>query len=79
VMWRNKIKEAKLEEYSNDPSSLDPDEAEKYRKSADAKLNFNKQRNGEWEGSSRLFWASGPMQYRSADLVAPIEYIKGGR
>lgn len=54
VVWRNKRKEVELRKKPNDPDWLARE---------DARLNVDKQRNGEWEGQIALWFDPGSMSY----------------
>ena len=72
TIWRNKDKEAKLQ---NSEKLSDPDMADALGE-PDGVLFCNKQRNGEWEGQRLLFWDNISNQFLQEKGEMPAKYSK---
>lgn len=66
IVWRNKVKERKLEKNMDDQEALD---------SPDCILACAKQRNGKWEGKIGLWFEKNCFQYLSRPSDRPHEYV----
>ena len=63
MVWANKAKAAKLEQFPHDEEALSQ---------PDARVSVEKQRNGAWEGAVKLWWDAGSLRFLD-ERNSPLE------
>lgn len=68
-VWRNKIKEEKMQKAKTD------EEREEQAEHPDALLSCDKQRNGDWEGKIALWFDRSSLQYLESERSRPTRFV----
>jgi len=71
-LWRNKVKEGKINKAISAGEAPDPEQL----RSPDAILYCHKQRNGEWEKQTNLWWHGSSYQFKEKEDNYPVRYVE---